>query len=731
MPTVVDSLIITLGLDPGDFSKGKKQVVQDMIDLKGAAAKTGKDIAESGKKSSEFFSQLRGQVLLLFAAFSGGKSLKAFTEELTRSNAEVGRMATFLGATTRELSAIQGMALSVGGSSASATNSLNGLNMQLQQISLTGESSVLPYFRALGIAVTNANGGFKTATQLLPEIHRSFQGMEAARAQSIGHSIGLSDDLITILMKSDAEFNKFMEDQQRWGLVTKEQAKASQELQYSTTGVQRSFETLGRMIMTSLTPILIKFNEWLTKVFVWFQNHPNVLKASFVAIAAAVTALGTAMAAPIFAVFGSLIGAIGAVFGVGIAGALALTVAIAAAAAAVVLLYDDWMTWTTGGKSAFGSFYQYVLDKWNSWKDTILPIFNAYKQTWEDTVQTIKDGWDLLVAIFTGNADDISRTWNKLISGIKKMWVDTWDGLGGAVLAAGPRIFAAVKKVIGEAFGWAIDRVNTVYEAITGHKLFDDEPDDAKTEREAREGKVGAGGGSKGEATSSAENRAQNEADIQHLMSLGESREDAVAKVANNWHESGSTPKSTHMDTDHKIHDGLLQWSPERIAVYNRWAAANGKSPFSAYDRKAQLEFQHEETVVGSPYADSGAAAYAKFKRDHPTADEGGLAAAYQRFMVRPQTVDPVRSATANAIARENNILTRPPPPPSGVTPGAPMVAGNNDSSRTTNSTQSSTTKIDTININTTGQDADAIAKDIKPVLERDNFASQSNYNYY
>ena len=39
MATIVDSLIITLGLDPANFAQGKKQALQDFIDLKEKADK--------------------------------------------------------------------------------------------------------------------------------------------------------------------------------------------------------------------------------------------------------------------------------------------------------------------------------------------------------------------------------------------------------------------------------------------------------------------------------------------------------------------------------------------------------------------------------------------------------------------------------------------------------------------------------------------------------------------
>ncbi len=53
MATVVDELIVRLGLDPSEFEKGRKRAVQDLLQTRNAAQKTGKDIEDTATMSDD------------------------------------------------------------------------------------------------------------------------------------------------------------------------------------------------------------------------------------------------------------------------------------------------------------------------------------------------------------------------------------------------------------------------------------------------------------------------------------------------------------------------------------------------------------------------------------------------------------------------------------------------------------------------------------------------------
>ncbi len=716
MPTVIDSLIVKLGLDTSNFSAGQKKAAQSWLDTKKGAQTAGSEIESTARKSGEFINQLTGRVLLLMAAFTGGKGAKAWAQDLVTANAAMGRMAVLVGTTTVELSKWSGATTAMGGSVGSATGSIQSLNNSLVQLQLTGESGVIPYLRSLqafapsvNLSLMGANGQMRTAVDMLPDLHKAVQGMDAARASVILSGLGLGQDLINILIQSRETFDKFMQDQQRWGVVTKEQANAAQDLQYKASGVRQSFDTLGRMLIQTFGPAVGKVMDRLTELFVWFQNNPDKLRQTFLGITAAVIGLGIAFGGPI--------------------------AWIAALVAAIGLLYDDWRTWNEGGKAQFGDFWQFVTDKWRdirdvaiqTWNDvkgTVLPIFDAIVSAFKGMIQIVVNSNKLIYELFFGTSESIKNAWGNLLSSIGDQWDNLWHGLAKSIYDAAPAIYDAIKKAFTAAFSWVMDRANVIYKAITGEDLF------KETSKDSRD--VAMGGTNDTSATagkgSPLPGNEQAGKDIDYLMKKhGRTREEASAMVANVLHENGGRIHNPHMDSDGLIHDGLIAWSPARRRDFER---KMGK-PFSSSTREEQYDFYNWETFQG------GDAGSDRVKRTaaRPGVTAGEIAASISTNVIRPADTAGnarVRAVTAQGLYRTGGAgpsagLPQPPLPT-----GAPLAAISGPMARFGQpaplSSMSSEVNIQNLTVNTQATDAEGIVADMKPAIERNSFTANANY---
>lgn len=697
MATVIDELIVRLGLDPSGFNKGQKEAAQSFLKTKNDAASAAKDMGNSGKKAGEFFGQLRGQVLLLFAAFAGGKSIKQFVADLTSTDALLGRVANIIGSTTQELSKWQGAAEAMGGSASGAANSIASLDRQLVNISLIPGSgdAIIPYLRALKVNLQGANGDIKTATELLPELNAAIQGMDKRRAASLLAGIGLNQDLINVVLLSQAEFKAAMADQQRYGLVTKEQAKAAQDLQKAWNGVYKSFETIGRVLLTSMTPSIVKVTKYLTDMFVWFQSHPKEMEQAFIAISAAVTGVALVLAGPI--------------------------AACALLAAAVAALYIDWLRWNETGESAFGDFWQDVVDGWNKieavardvWdaiKGTVMPILDALGKVFYDLTQVWINSFKLVYAVFFGTSEDIQKAWSNLTGSIGKTWSDLWNGLAKAIYNAMPAIWAAVKKV----FGWVIDRANTVWRAITGHDLIN-ASGGAETDKKETEEAAGAVGGSVGSAVgnvaatslSGAARQKQQAEDIEYYQSKGWTKDQAAGIVANIYAESGGNER---IPGDGGKAYGLAQWHPDR--------QANFKAKFGHDIREGTRDEQRE--FVDWELRNTESAAGDRLKKARDAREAGAIVSKYYE---RPAAVNEAASNRA-AIA---GALAKAPPSSAYATPNAGDVAQASGAGGKS-STSTATTTIDTLNVYSKADDAAGISDDLqREIAKRDANAMMSN----
>lgn len=729
MATVVDSLIVTLGLDPTNFSKGSKEAASQMLKTKEAATVSGKAIEASARGAANFLSQLRGQVLLLFAAFTAGKGVKAFTQDLIQTSAAIGRLSVFLGTSTNELSKWQNIGVATGGSAQSIAGSINSLNQSLQQLSLTGESSVLPYLRALqafapnvNLSLTGMNGQIRTAVDLLPDLHRAFQGMDAARAMAIGHGMQLSDDLINILIQSDKVFNKFMADQKQWGTVTKEQADAAQRLQYNMHGVFQSFETLGRMLLTMVEPYLNKMLLKLQDIFVYLQKNPEELKKWAAIVAAGLLAISFAFS-PILTT-------------------------IAVASAALLAFYDDWDSWNKGGAAQFGEFYQQVSDGWKkivaaarqAWEEIknsiYMPIINALKDLFGDYVKFMVAQFRLIYDVFFGTSEDIKRDWKDLTDSLKKMWGDFWDGLVKAVYNAGPSIMAAIKKSLGGALDWVITRYNVIAEAfglspisLSGDRGTAGTDDSARSQgrRAANQAAGGAGGSNMPDVPNVASQAGYKggndliESDLQYLMDNGKlTREQASSIVAQFAAESsGETTSKGDFDkkTGKYTSFGLANWHNERATLFQQ---RTGHHLVEA-TRKEQLDYALWELSKDGPYAAQGAKL-----RSNPSAAGGAQMLSREWEVPANEWGEAAaRGGAAARIARQKpNYLPMPVGAPTRANTSSPQAGGAVDNSK------SQQTHIENLNVHTNATDADGIVNDIKPALERDNFGIQANSSF-
>ncbi|TIO92058.1 MAG: hypothetical protein E5X92_24955, partial [Mesorhizobium sp.] len=63
MPTVIDSLIVTLGLDPKDFTDQQKKTSESWLKTVNAFRKGGKDVEESSKRAAETVNLITRRVL--------------------------------------------------------------------------------------------------------------------------------------------------------------------------------------------------------------------------------------------------------------------------------------------------------------------------------------------------------------------------------------------------------------------------------------------------------------------------------------------------------------------------------------------------------------------------------------------------------------------------------------------------------------------------------------------
>jgi len=421
MPTIIDSLLITLGIDASNFEAGQKQSASALVAFKQAAkeaaaeairaekeksdavkqaaqeqktakqqetaaakqaAKEQSDAAKqaiaaekqkiaaakqaakdlenaarqeaaaakrqateteaSNKSSVESVSRLRNELLGLYAVFTAGRGLKDFVRDTVTTDAATGRLAHSLDLSTETLSAWEGAARRVGGSSEATATSLQSLTNSYEELLTTGKSAIVPQLRFLGI--TNADQ-LKNLPTFLLSIADAFHKMDPRQAMFIGQSMGLDPGTIRLIELGRVGIEKLLAEQRRHGVITEQDAAAAEQLQKAWQDLTDTSNTLDRTLLTEFGPALISILKELTHFAEWFVKHPKIAEAAFVTITAATVALSAALSVGMVGALGSVAlgftsaGAAGTVF----LGTLGLLLArISAVGVAIGSIYEGF-----------------------------------------------------------------------------------------------------------------------------------------------------------------------------------------------------------------------------------------------------------------------------------------------------------------------------------------------------------------------------------------------------
>ena len=152
--TVIDALLVTLGLDATQFTKGvdastkaqakltagaaagAKDVEQLEKKLAGAQVTRAKEMEARAKSVAEGFKKIRNEALGLLALFTAGMGLKSFAENTINTAAGLDRMSANLGMSAKDLSMWQLAAKHAGGTAEGMTGQLKAAASDIAQFKM-------------------------------------------------------------------------------------------------------------------------------------------------------------------------------------------------------------------------------------------------------------------------------------------------------------------------------------------------------------------------------------------------------------------------------------------------------------------------------------------------------------------------------------------------------------------------------------------------------------------
>ena len=492
MATVIDTLFLELGIDSGKFGTQAKEAENRLDRMSASFGRAEKSAAKSSKglekqaaqsakstKQAKNLTQAVGALTKGFFAFTalvmGSNALDKMIREGAQANVELDNLSRNIGISRNQLQAWGGMAEMAGGSAEGMKGSLAGLSMGITRLTTMGDTSMVPFFNAFGVALLNADGKARDLDSIMLDLSDRFAKMDRVQAYNLAKSMGLDDGTINTLMLGRAEMEKMLEMQRNLYRSGEKEIQVSRELTQARGYLNAQWDSLKAMLADALAPVLLKIIKMVSGFVDYLMKHENSMKHVFEGLAfvlgavlipvfIAATASLLAFIAP-FAPFILTVGALGAAF---------------------LLLYDDYKTWAEGGKSlldwklfdnyiktskistdSLGSAFVYLLTGYTSWADAANGLLDWLKlKGFIDenglSVNSLKEGFhnlyleikNYLMPYFEALSDTFTAMMNGDWEGMKK-------GAGRMAREAG--------NVITDVVGWGVGHAAGVIDTATGH----------------------------------------------------------------------------------------------------------------------------------------------------------------------------------------------------------------------------------------------------------------------
>ena len=256
--SVIDQLVVKLGLDSKDFKQGVSDVDKSLDKARKGTEKTAKQMKDSGKDAASFFGELQRSALKFMAALAAGRGLYNFVQNTIKGGASLQRLATNLQTTTDSLYRWGQAVKQNGGSAEGFQATIQSLSAGVTELMRGGNENLRGFLSTLGIGLQDASGKAKTMEEILLDVASAVEGgkLGPSRANQVNflQQMGLDDGTINLLLKGRKEVDAALKAQTGYN-----ESDAKKALEYEQKWLQAQEKINGYMreITYKLLPSLL------------------------------------------------------------------------------------------------------------------------------------------------------------------------------------------------------------------------------------------------------------------------------------------------------------------------------------------------------------------------------------------------------------------------------------------------------------------------------------------
>jgi len=424
-----------------DRARAALETAEAFDDQTSSLKKVGEESVSTGNAFAGFAAKALGA---LTAALSVGNAISGAVERAANITA-LAQTSEALDVAIEDLDAFGRAAVASGGDAQGAMDTLFDVSEKVGEAFADTESQAYKSFKAIGVAVKDANGNARTSLDTFLELSKAFEGMSRSEAVFKIKELGITDNKsVEMILKGRKEVERLISVQKEQGVVTKESAERAVAFHDAMIALRGSVSNASNSFFDSIIPALTKVVEWLTKVVDWAGEHKDFIVGFFVAIASVVA--GVYLPAMIAAATAT----IAATWPL-----IAMGVAIAAAAAAFALIYEDVMNFIDGNDSLIGQ----IFEKYPLIEQIVMSLANIFR----DTFQTIMTG-------ASQAGDFISTAFSHIVQAIKfciEYLVEAYGSVS-AFVSGSMGSFESLREGVKSIFAVIVATIRGALSSVTG-----------------------------------------------------------------------------------------------------------------------------------------------------------------------------------------------------------------------------------------------------------------------
>lgn len=419
--SIIDSLIISLGLDTTDVERGINEAERAMA---------------NGLRS----------IASVVAPLLGAIGLNNLKNNYIEAATALGALSKLTRASVEDIDAWGNAVVAQGGTVDAFRGTLTSLNTALNDIVITGTSSVVPTLRRLGVDMSLLRDRGTTAIDVLEGIAASAGKIDPRRFERLAKGIGLDQGTIDLLKTGRVSVDELVSSMRELS-YTQRDAEIVDEYNTVTQKLSLTLEAASAQFMRVFVPALNVVSNVLQKGVAFLRKHEPFVIGFVTALAGALTLM--------------LLPALRAVGRAALA-AIAPFLPLIAVVTGLALLFDDLWVYIEGGKSRLDSLWS-VFGTGEEIGKALKDTWESLKQTGQELWQSLIDGGKWVLSFFGPTLEALSAQIRNTFGLIKAFF----SGDAAQIEAAAATLFDGMGRLFEASFDDALNFVSTLFNRFT------------------------------------------------------------------------------------------------------------------------------------------------------------------------------------------------------------------------------------------------------------------------